>query len=151
LKALLKHLNDLQVSEALLFHKNLGDYIHTIAQIIFRGELHILRVKKLAIFSMYSIVITTIYNQGNEESNNNRDGKIGLLISPMKFKNFEPQLDEAAFKYRDMLDMPDPNSKDPKAQNRQDGARQLISLLFQNYLPLQNIEKWRDEPENFIE
>jgi len=100
---------------------------------------------------MYSIVITTIYNQGNEESNNNRDGKIGLLISPMKFKNFEPQLDEAAFKYRDMLDMPDPNSKDPKAQNRQDGARQLISLLFQNYLPLQNIEKWRDEPENFIE
>lgn len=44
LKALLKHLNDLQVSEALLFHKTLGEYIHTIAQIIFRGELHIERV-----------------------------------------------------------------------------------------------------------
>ena len=31
LKALLKHLNELQVSEALLFHKNLGEYINTIA------------------------------------------------------------------------------------------------------------------------
>jgi len=31
LKALLKHLNELQVSEALLFHKTLGEYIHTIA------------------------------------------------------------------------------------------------------------------------
>jgi hypothetical protein len=37
---------------------------------------------------MYSVVTTTIYNQGNEH--HNQDGKIGLLISPMKFKNFEP-------------------------------------------------------------
>lgn len=88
------------MSEALLFHKTLGEYIHTIAQIIFRGELHITRVKKLAIFSMYSVVTTTIYNQGSEDHSNNRDGKIGLLISPMKFKNFEPQLGEAAGQYR---------------------------------------------------
>ena len=65
LKSILKHLNDLQMSEALLFHKNLGEYIHTISQIIFRDELHILKVKKLVIFSMYQIVTTTIYNQGN--------------------------------------------------------------------------------------
>jgi hypothetical protein len=45
---------------------------------------------------MYSVVTTTIYNQGGEDHSNNRDGKIGLLISPMKFKNFEPQLGEAA-------------------------------------------------------
>lgn len=38
---------------------------------------------------MYSVVTTTIYNQGSED-HSNRDGKIGLLISPMKFKNFEP-------------------------------------------------------------
>ena len=31
MKALLKHLNELQVSEALLFHKSLDEYIHTIA------------------------------------------------------------------------------------------------------------------------
>lgn len=62
LKSLLKHLNDLQVSEALLFHKSLGEYIHTVAQVIFRGELHIDKVKKLALFSMYSVVTTTIYN-----------------------------------------------------------------------------------------
>ena len=47
---------------------------------------------------MYCVVTTTIYNQGNQDQNpqGNRDGKIGLLISPMKFKNFEPQLLEAA-------------------------------------------------------
>ena len=48
---------------------------------------------------MYSVVTTTIYNQGSED-HSNRDGKIGLLISPMKFKNFEPQLEEAASHYR---------------------------------------------------
>lgn len=74
-----------------MFHKSLGEYIHTIAQIIFRGELHITKVKKLAIFSMYSIVTTTIYNQGNQKAaDNNRDGRIGLLISPVKFRSFEP-------------------------------------------------------------
>ena len=50
-----------------------------------------------------------------------------------------------------MLEMPDPNSKEPALQNRQDGARQLIQLLFTNYLPLQNVDQWRYEPESFIE
>jgi hypothetical protein len=84
------------MSEALLFHKCLSDYIHTVAQIIFRGELHTIKVKKLAIFATYQVVTTTIYNQGVGPDNiaggsgAKRDGKIGLLISPMKFKNFEP-------------------------------------------------------------
>ena len=65
IKSILKHLNDLQMSEALLFHKNLAEYIHIIAQIIFRKEFHITKVKKLALFSMYQVVTTTIYNQGN--------------------------------------------------------------------------------------
>jgi len=52
------------MSEALLFHKCLAEYIHTVAQILFRGELHIIKVKKLAIFAMYQVVTTTIYNQG---------------------------------------------------------------------------------------
>ena len=54
---------------------------------------------------MYSIVTTTIYNQGiDNQGDGNQHGKIGLLISPMKFKNFEPQLHEAANHYRNMLD-----------------------------------------------
>ena len=54
---------------------------------------------------MFSIVTTTIYNQGiDNQGDGNRHGKIGLLISPMKFKNFEPQLQEAANQYRHMLD-----------------------------------------------
>jgi len=62
IKSLLKHLNQLQNSEPLLFHKSLGDYIHGVAQIVFHGDMHNLKVKKLAIFSMFSVVTTTIYN-----------------------------------------------------------------------------------------
>jgi hypothetical protein len=54
----------------------------------------------------------------------------------MRFKNLEPQLAEAARQYRHMLEMPDPNSKVEEEQNRQDGARQLIQLLYAHYLPL---------------
>jgi hypothetical protein len=48
----------------------------------------------------------------------NRDGKIGLLISPMKFKNFEPQLAEASKQYLQIFEMPDFNSKNPDDHNR---------------------------------
>lgn len=58
----------------------------------------------------------------------------------MKFKNFEPQLQEAANQYRQVLDMPDLESKEPMEQQRGDGARQLIQLLFTNYLPLGNVD-----------
>lgn len=47
--------------------------------------------------------------------------------------------------------MPNLESKDEMEQQRGDGARQLIQLLYMNYLPLQNLDMWRDEPENFIE
>lgn len=53
---------ELQVSEYLLFHKSLQDYIYSIAQLIFRTDLHTTKVKKLAIFAMYKVVTTNIYN-----------------------------------------------------------------------------------------
>lgn len=105
---------ELQVSEYLLFHKSLQDYIYSVAQLIFRTDLHTVKVKKLAIFAMYKVVTTNIYNQGsNQEQSSSKGGpgKYGLLISPMRFKNLEPQLAEAARQYRHMLEMPDPNSK----------------------------------------
>ena len=125
---LLKHLIELQSSEALLFHKNLSDYIHSVAQLIFRTDLHTMKVKKLAIYGMYKIVTTMIYNQGQIQNEPNKDGpgKYGLLISPMRFRNLEPQLLEAAQQYRHMMEMPDPTSKNEEDINRQDGARQLI-------------------------
>jgi hypothetical protein len=101
---------------------------------------------------MYSIVTTTIYNQGNQKAaDNNRDGRIGLLISPVKFRSFEPQLEEASSQYREMLEMPDPNSENAADHKRHDGARQLIELLFQNFLPLESVDQWMQEPESFIE
>ena len=80
---ILKHLIELQSSEALLFHKNLSDYIHSVAQLIFRTDLHTMNVKKLAMYGMYKIVTTTIYNQGQ------------ILVQSwarfkMKFRLFEP-------------------------------------------------------------
>ena len=65
--------------------------------------------------------------------------------------NLEPQLAEASKHYVHMLDMPNPNSKNEDDHVRQDGARQLIQLLYSNYLPLQTTEQWEYEPETFIE
>lgn len=47
--------------------------------------------------------------------------------------------------------MPDPNSENAADHKRHDGARQLIELLFQNFLPLESVDQWMQEPESFIE
>lgn len=61
-------------------------------------------------------------------------------------------MQEAADQYRFILDKPDSTSSDPKVINRKDGARELIKLIIQNYLPMrENISLWRSEPETFIE
>lgn len=73
---------------------SLGIYIEILAQILFKGNLHNERVKKLALFGLYRVVSLDMYNQANIEKQNYSDG-IGILVSPSKFKNFEPQVQEA--------------------------------------------------------
>ena len=90
--------------------------------------MHNERVKKLALFAFYRIVNTNVYNQNNSEKSNYSDG-IGILVSPSKFKNFEPQLKEAGDQYQFVLEKADPNSKDPRIANRKDGAREIIKLV----------------------
>lgn len=85
IKCLLKLTSDLQYAEPLIIFDSLGYYIETLAQILFKGNLHNERVKKLVLFALYRVVNVEIYNQ-NEK---NLDG-IGILVSPSKFKNFEP-------------------------------------------------------------
>ncbi len=50
------------------------------------------------------------------------------------------------------MEKPDPASKDPRALTFKDGARELLKLVFQFYLPMgENIQSWRTDPESFIE
>lgn len=140
----------MQNAEALIVYESLGSYVETVAQILFRGNLHNSRVKRLALFALYRVVNTAVYNSGGSDKPTHSDG-IGILVSPIKFKNFEPQLSEASEQFRFVFEKPDPSSKDPQAQVRKDGARELLKLVFQHYLPLQSTNMWRDEPEQFIE
>ena len=89
IKGLLKLTTDLQSAEPLIVFDSLGLYIETIAHILFRGTIHNERVKKLALFALYKVVNIDVYNQQNFEKQNYSDG-IGILVSPSKFKNFEP-------------------------------------------------------------
>ena len=50
-----------------------------------------------------------------------------------------------------MLDQPNPDSPDPKDHIKKDGARELLKLVVQNYLPLRNVDLWKSDPENYIE
>lgn len=75
-------------------YDSLSIYIETVAQILFRGNLHNERVKRLVLFALYRIVNTLVYNQNGSDKPSHSEG-IGILVSPSKFKNFEPQLLEA--------------------------------------------------------
>jgi hypothetical protein len=121
-----------------------------LAHILFRGNIHNERVKKLTLFALFRVLNVDVYNPTIIEKNYS-DG-IGILVSPSKFKNFEPQLQEARSQYQFILDKPDPASKDPRSVNRKDGAREILKLVFQMYLPIgENIATWRTDPESFIE
>lgn len=51
-----------------------------------------------------------------------------------------------------MLEQGDPSSADPRIANRKDGARELVKLLFQSYLPMrENVQLWATDPESFID
>lgn len=52
-----------------------------------------------------------------------------------------------------MMAQPDLTSKDPGAQTFKDGARELLKLVFQYYLPMGEsvAQSWRTDPETFIE
>lgn len=94
IKTLLKLITDLQYAEPLIVYDSLGLYIETLALILFRGEIHNERVKKLALFALYRVVSVDVYLMNMSEKYGYSDG-IGILVSPSKFKNFEPQVQEA--------------------------------------------------------
>ena len=57
----------MQYAESLIVFDSIGIYIETLAQILFRGDLHNDRVKKLALYALYRVVNVDMYNQINFE------------------------------------------------------------------------------------
>jgi hypothetical protein len=52
----------LQFADALIVYESLGQYIEVLARILFRGNLHSEKVQKLAIYALYRVVNTSVYN-----------------------------------------------------------------------------------------
>lgn len=86
---MLKHIQELQYANALIVYESIGQYIELLANILFRGNLFSERIKKLALFSLFRVINTIDYNQHCTEK---AALSVGILVSPSKTKNFEPQI-----------------------------------------------------------
>jgi hypothetical protein len=109
-----------------------------------------LRLRKLALFAIYRVVNTTIYNLGNKNDGGHSE-QGGILVSPVKFKNFEPQIAIATEQYIHVFEAPITNSENEREQTRQDGARKILELVTHRFLSQLELESWQNDPEYFIE
>jgi len=75
------------------------------------NEIYPTRVNKLALIATFKVVNVDCFNQGGSkrDATGHSDG-IGILVSPVKFKNLEPQIAKASDLYRQVLDVPIPTS-----------------------------------------
>ena len=64
----------MQFADALIVYESLGQYIEVLARILFRGDLHTERVKKLSLYALYRVVNTNVYNQTSSDKHNHSDG-----------------------------------------------------------------------------
>ena len=83
-------------------------------------------MNKLALIAIYRVVNTTIYNLGNKNDGGHSE-QGGILVSPVKFKNFEPQI---------------ASSENERDQTRQDGARKILELVTHRFLSQVDLESW---------
>ena len=97
---------------------SLDSYLQILAQILFRSEIYPIRVQKLALIAIFKVVNVNIYNQGSKHDASGHSDGIGILVSPVKFKNLEPQIAMASELYRQVLEAPNPNSEIESEQNR---------------------------------
>ena len=75
-------------------------------------------MQKLALIATFKVVNVNIYNQGSKHDASGHSDGIGILVSPVKFKNLEPQIATASELYRQVLESPIPNSENENEQNR---------------------------------
>ena len=152
-KTFLKNLCSLQSSEPLLMFNSLDQYLQILARILHRNEIYPTRVKKLALIATFKVVNVDCFNQGSDikrDATGHSDG-IGILVSPVKFKNLEPQIAKASELYRQVMGVPIPNSDLVEEQTRQDGARKILELVTKHFLSQVDLSSWQSDPEYFIE
>lgn len=89
-KTFLKNLCTLQSSEPLLMFNSLDEYLQILARILHRQEIYPVRVKKLALIATFKVVNIDCFNQGSKRDATGHSDGIGILVSPVKFKNLEP-------------------------------------------------------------
>ena len=90
-----------------------------LARILHRNEIYPTRVNKLALIATFKVVNVDCFNMGGakRDATGHSDG-IGILVSPVKFKNLEPQIAKASDLYRKVMDVPIPTSDIVEEQNR---------------------------------
>jgi len=108
IKTLLKHLSELQQNEPMILFDSLAPYIETCAKILYNSSVFSKKIRTLALLSLYRVLTTNVYNTPLEA----RNGKAqhsdigGVLASPTKYKNLEPQLQQAIEQYLHVMGSP---------------------------------------------
>ena len=114
---------------------SLDQYLQILARITHRHSIYPVRVQKLALIATFKVVNVDCFNAGSNQrdATGHSDG-IGILVSPVKFKNLEPQIAKASELYRHVMDTPLPQSDLEEEQTRQDGARKILELVAHIFL-----------------
>ena len=89
---------------------SLDQYLQILARILHRNEIYTSRVNKLSLIATFKVVNVDCFNQGSKRDATGHSDGIGILVSPVKFKNLEPQIAKASELYRQVLEVPLPNS-----------------------------------------
>ena len=69
----------------------------------------------------------------------------------MKFKNFQPLIEQVSKLYMQVLDMPVAGPEGEIQIPNQDGARKLLELITHKFLSQVDLSSWQNDPEYFIE
>ena len=92
-KSFLRKLSELQENDNFLMYNTLDKYLNILASLLGNSDIYNERINKLTLIATYRVIKTDIYNEKKDISGHH-DG-IGMVVSPVKFKNLEPQIEKA--------------------------------------------------------
>ena len=74
-------------------YNKIDEYLLILCQLMDKSEMFSERVNRLTLIATFRVVKTDIYN-AKKDISGHHDG-IGMIVSPVKFKNLEPQIEKA--------------------------------------------------------
>lgn len=148
-KSFLRKLSELQENDNFLMYNTLDKYLSILANLLINSEIYNERVNKLTLIATFRVVKTDIYNS-KKDLTGHHDG-IGMVVSPVKFKNLEPQIEKARSLYQKVMEPPIPQSDDETERTKQDGAREILRLVTQKFLSKVDLSSWQSDPEYFVQ